>query len=1457
MGSDRARVTYDPKQQYRSVVMQQGRVTLEADWNEASQIASEELRKETLDIVGSSGTPDNGYQILLAPNPSNPPYDFYVQSGTMYVGGMRVHLLENVQYSNQPDWQDYGPPYWVSLSSLPGSPPVTDEFVYLYLREQEVSAVEDPDLKDVALGGPDTAQRTRFLQHLVRVSCDGTTCASGLSAAQTQWQNDGLHFDPATMRLKSWAGLQVSFSSQGQNQGPCQPQAQGGYVDPDNQLIRVQISEIDSLGNPHFIWGFDDASFLYRVNLNSSGNGFVFQSVPVDASHQPVKGQVVELLRTAADLPNGGYVAASSGLVFQLDANYDPTQQSVALPSSVTLPSDYTSSTLSPPSPLFLRVWQDLVINSPGTPSPLGDTGVVVTLTLQSPGAEFHVGDFWLFAVRPATPQNVYPERYLSAPQPPDGPRLWACPLGVISWNDEVGTLAADCRRKFGRLAHRALHVTGINWPNDDLVSLAAFRKNSLQVSFDFSPGALSVSNSSLVVTVEVPYLPPRIEDNRDEAVASNQTVQANKAVQGRTAVQTAKAVQAPATVPKTKKAQSAKAVKSASATVNFVSGSTRVAGSSAPTTASAAVGKVAQTTQTAIRNPIVDPISIPLRYHLPAEILDTIGTVVKQQPPPVSQTINPDVVGYLSMIQPGQISTTSNLTTWTRQLVASLTPYLSLAAGPLRVRVTINGRDVWSVASPIVHLDGQVFGQQGERVDGVTPCTNLVFPSGDNQRASDFESWFWLAFLVWDRTDYPVGASALCLATADFNGDGNPDLAVCTSAGTVLILLNNGDGTFTAGNSYPTGANPVAIVAGEFRTKGMFDLAVVNNGDASVTILLGYGDGTFSVVPNTIAVGNGPSAIVTADFNNDGYADLAVTNSSDGTVSILLNNKDGQPTFTATTVKVGNTPMGMAAADFKNAGNIDLAVVNTADSTVSILFNDGKGDLAPDANLQVLQLPTSSLPFYIVAADFNKDSYIDLAIGCWDYSGSGPSIAVCFNEGSLSPGSFFVDDIYDVPGLPGPVVAADFDGDGNLDLIATSSAFLFSASNTIFVLPGNGDGTFESALTYPVGNDPDDLVVADFNGDGLPDVAVTNYSDGTVSVLINEQDQITSNIIITQVVPAGAVHPGDQIELIGRGFGVPDLNSITIAGVPVTIINTGLSSNTALTFTVPSIQGIPTQGQTSTLYISNPNGSTTWRLLLMQSQGSVPTGQLAVAESQVSPKTAVATGNILVTFSVSGNTTLADNYNVAATVDAGWTAVLVNPSNNQPIVPSQINIPAANYPQMVNTSFVIMVTVPAGLSVGSTGNLNVTVTSQLNPQQLNATTPQPYVLTVGSIPGGSQNAVIISLSSIQAPGSSPDGKTLIIPLNANPAVVAIFNFQVNQADSYAVAASGGITFANPAGWTATVQSGGAFSGPPNPQPMYVQLVAAQGATTTTMTIQVVGTNTGAVGQAIFTVQTK
>src|SRR5579862_4060075 len=144
MGSDIARVSYDETRKYSGVVMQQGRVVVEADWNEQLSIAQEELRADVLDIVGPAGTPNGGYLIGL-PAPTTTPFDFAIAVGTMYVGGVRVELTDpHVSYFNQPDW--ISPPQ-------PNPAPPASEYILLRLQEQDVSAVEDQQLKDVALGG--------------------------------------------------------------------------------------------------------------------------------------------------------------------------------------------------------------------------------------------------------------------------------------------------------------------------------------------------------------------------------------------------------------------------------------------------------------------------------------------------------------------------------------------------------------------------------------------------------------------------------------------------------------------------------------------------------------------------------------------------------------------------------------------------------------------------------------------------------------------------------------------------------------------------------------------------------------------------------------------------------------------------------------------------------------------------------------------------------------------------------------------------------------------------------------------------------------------------------------------------------------------------------------------------------------------------------------------------------
>jgi streptogramin lyase len=492
MPSDRTRTSDDLRQRYKAVVMQQGRVILDRDFNALQEIVAGQIAADALDEIGPCGTPDGGFAISLpetgpsasvslsfsAPNP----WDFLIAPGTMYVGGHRVVLPPPPpgqppwSYFHQPDWINPPAPDVFSQASQ-STPPI--EYVYLHVYEQEVGAVEDSDLLDVALGGPDTTQRVRLMWRVIRMPVDATDCATALAQVQQDWAARGFLFDPSTMRLLPQAALQVSFTAAPATSSPCDPIVQGGYLGADNQLIRLQFGKPSS-GQSQLLWGYDDASFLYRVSPEPGGQTLLLSQVPVDAFHCPQPGQVVEVLRTTAILgvapdatdPTGQRtivrcVAEARGFITTV-ASYSNSDNTVTL-NPPQLPAPY----LSDPNPLFLRIWQGVQSIDPSSSQPIILTdpttgtspGIQVTITVPMggpKGAALPVGAFWMIAVRPSTPQAVYPERFLTGPQPPDGPRQWICPLALIEWAWEdfspsrsfssPAATILDCRQRFCNL---------------------------------------------------------------------------------------------------------------------------------------------------------------------------------------------------------------------------------------------------------------------------------------------------------------------------------------------------------------------------------------------------------------------------------------------------------------------------------------------------------------------------------------------------------------------------------------------------------------------------------------------------------------------------------------------------------------------------------------------------------------------------------------------------------------------------------------------------------------------------------------------------------------------------------------------------------------------------------------------------------------------------------------------
>jgi hypothetical protein len=286
----------------------------------------------------------------------------------------------------------------------------------------------------------------------------------------------------------------------------------------------------------------------------------------------------------------------------------------------------------------------------------------------------------------------------------------------------------------------------------------------------------------------------------------------------------------------------------------------------------------------------------------------------------------------------------------------------------------------------------------------------------------------------------------------ADFNGDGKPDLAIANwYDGTVTVLLGNGAGGFTAAPGSPFAAStaPTGIAVGDFNGDGHEDLAVTDNDNGQVMVWLGDGTGAFALHPAGLhpgfLAGSQPYSVAVGDFNGDGKPDLAVTDEGGATVTVLLGTGTGS--FTAapgSPFPVGTNPVSVAVGEFNGDGKLDLAIANSkiSGNTVTVLLGDGTGS---------------------------------------------------FTE---APGSPFAAGTYSQS-----VAVGDFNGDGKLDL-----AIANYGSNNVTVLLGDGAGGFTAAPGSPftVGTQPSSVAVGDFNGDGRLDLAIANYVDYNVTVLLN-----------------------------------------------------------------------------------------------------------------------------------------------------------------------------------------------------------------------------------------------------------------------------------------------------------------------------------------------------------------
>jgi hypothetical protein len=503
--ADITRLLIQPRKHYVGARMQQGRVVLDSDFNEEAELVGEERRRAFADIVGPTGSPDEGFaadldigdEVVIQPvsfngEPAIDTLNYRIRPGSMYVAGLRFEHEERTisdEAGGDPIvfQRDF---LQMRAADAPQPQPESthSQLTYLHGWQQCVAATEDQEIRERALGGIDTSARVRRMARVeVRAVENNEDCTAAWEEVRQQIEAEaGGVFDESGHELLSSARLRVTFVP-GEALDPCAPCAPddvGRYLGADNQTIRIMLAAPN-----RYVWGFDNASSLYRVELGEAEGGLVpvrMITEPRDEARWPLENTVVEFLPWAALLDNNEKVAAETGVFLRVAEGFDPDESSfqidqadlarldalvrqwdAAHPDLASLPNNADPNGRY----LYLRVWHRLDSENDDV---LLDTAVGpnnhALLRRQGLLPEFtgngRPGDFWTLTLRPNTPQQITPWNLTQGGGvSPHGPRHFYAPLSLITFrppgpgeheNTEVVESIHDCRRRFRPLVDRS-----------------------------------------------------------------------------------------------------------------------------------------------------------------------------------------------------------------------------------------------------------------------------------------------------------------------------------------------------------------------------------------------------------------------------------------------------------------------------------------------------------------------------------------------------------------------------------------------------------------------------------------------------------------------------------------------------------------------------------------------------------------------------------------------------------------------------------------------------------------------------------------------------------------------------------------------------------------------------------------------------------------------------------------
>ncbi len=427
MSGDYTRFTFDPLKRYSGVLMQQGRVQLDADWNEEIDILRRRVRTTTLDTLGPLGVPyavnPNAFQIGWI---AGPPSNLSIGPGRLYVDGIQIEAFaeDNASYNTQP-----------FFPAPPPLPATGGAVVYLDVWDREVTYIEDPKLPDVALGGPDTTTRQQTVWQLRVDARDNAKC--GLPVGE-----------PASAgRLTSRAVAPPASDD------PCILPPATGYRGLENRLYRVEVHTGGPLGTARFKWSRDNGSIVSvvrdmavsgaqtTVTVNRIGRDQFLRFrvgdwVTVTDDHRELMGEAGEMARVIDIDESNRRVVLDRALPTGTGRAFGPTKQQIEARHTRLQRWDQTAAA-NPSLDL------DGLIPVPAVAGPIAiEDGIVINFSVAPVGGSFRVGDYWMFWARTATAEV---EELTNAP-PRGILHHYVQIAAVTGLGGAAGPVVTDCR---------------------------------------------------------------------------------------------------------------------------------------------------------------------------------------------------------------------------------------------------------------------------------------------------------------------------------------------------------------------------------------------------------------------------------------------------------------------------------------------------------------------------------------------------------------------------------------------------------------------------------------------------------------------------------------------------------------------------------------------------------------------------------------------------------------------------------------------------------------------------------------------------------------------------------------------------------------------------------------------------------------------------------------------------